>query len=134
MLGIVLEAASSFSAAVIAGTLRIRSRGEVEAGEGVARQFASGVEALSATPTAAILLLFAALDTLVAGAYPVLYIPISQHLGTDSDSYGYLLAASAIGGIAGAALADRLGAPKRLAPTIVGGLVVQAVPCALTPL
>jgi MFS family permease len=43
-----------------------------------------------------------------------------------------LLAGSALGGLLAAALADRLSRSTRLAPVIVGGIVLQALPFAVT--
>ena len=48
--------------------------------------------------------------------------------------YSYLLAGNALGGLLAAALADRLSRSPRLAPVIVGGILLQAVPFALTTL
>lgn len=134
VVGVGLNAASFFVAAAISWRLRVRSRGAAEPGESVVRQALAGLGALRDTPTATVLLLFLALDTVLAGAYTVVYIPISEHLGTGSAGYGYLLAAAAVGGIVGAALADRLSAGHRVAPVILGAILVQAVPYALTPL
>lgn len=133
LIAIGLNAASFFVAAGIARSLTVRSRGTAVAGENVLTHFRDGVQALRATPTAAVLLVFAALATLLAGAFTVVYIPISQHLGTGSSGYGYLLVAAAVGGVAGAAVADRLSAARRLAPIIVGGLLLESLPYAITP-
>jgi MFS family permease len=92
------------------------------------------MRALRETPTAAVLLLFAALDTVLAGTCSVVFIPISEHLGTGTGGYSYLLAGAALGGVLGAAVADRLSAAQRLAPVIVGGLLLQSLPFALTAL
>ncbi len=131
-IGVSINAASYFVAAGLALALRVRSRGDAAPGESVVRQILDGVAALRSTPTAAILLFFAALDTTLAGAYTVIYIPISQHIGMGTQGYGYLLAGAAVGGILGALLADRLSRAKRLAPIIVGGVLVQSIPYALT--
>jgi MFS family permease len=133
VVGTAVNAASFFIAATIAWSLAVRSHGDAEAGRSAIAQFVDGVRALRAAPTAAVLLVFAALDTLLCGTFTVVYIPISEHLGTGSNGYSYLLAAAAVGGVAGAAVADRLSAARRLAPVIVGGLVLQALPYALTP-
>lgn len=131
-IGLSINAASYFIAAFLAMTLRVRSRGDAAPGERIIQQVLDGVDALRRTPTAAILLLFAALDTMLAGAYTVVFIPISQHLGMGTQGYGYLLAGSAIGGIIGATVADRLSRARRLAPIIVGGLLIQSIPYVLT--
>ncbi|MBC7590841.1 MAG: MFS transporter, partial [Salinibacterium sp.] len=130
--GVSINAVSYFIAAFLTMMLRVRSRGDAAPGERIIRQVLDGVDALRRTPTAAILLLFAALDTMLAGAYTVVFIPISQHLGMGTQGYGYLLAGAAIGGIIGASVADRLSRARRLAPIIVGGLLIQSIPYALT--
>lgn len=131
-IGVGFNAASYFAAAILALFLRVRSRGDAAPGERLVRQILDGVNALRATPTAAVLVLFAALDTMLAGAYTVVYIPISTHVGMGTQGYGYLLAGAAVGGIVGALVADRLSRARRLAPIIVGGVVVQSIPYALT--
>lgn len=133
-IGVSLNAASYFIAAFLALALRVRSHGDAAPGESIVRQILDGVDALRRTPTAAILVLFAALDTMLAGAYTVVFIPISQHLGMRTQGYGYLLAGMAIGGIIGASVADRLSRARRLAPIIVGGLLIQSIPYVLTAL
>jgi MFS family permease len=90
------------------------------------------LSALRAERVATVLVLFCALDSAVYGASTVLYVPISQQLGTGTDGFGYLLAGSALGGVIAAGLANRLSASPRLAPIILGGIVLQAVPFALT--
>jgi MFS family permease len=79
-----------------------------------------------------VLLLFLTLDTVVAGTASVVFIPISEQLGTGSGGYGYLLAGSALGGVLGAAVADRASASPRLAAIIVGGLLAESLPFAFT--
>jgi MFS family permease len=134
VLGLATNAVSFFVAAGVAWALRVRSRGSAERGEGLLRPVLTGMRALRETPTAAALLLFAALDTVLAGTCSVVLIPISEHLGTGTGGYSYLLAGAAFGGVLGAGVADRLSAAQRLAPVIVGGLLLQAVPFALTAL
>src|SRR4051794_4055376 len=130
---IVLNAISFLVAALCVSRVRTKSRGGGgEAGEGVARQLADGFAALRKQRIAAVLILFCALDSAIFGASTVLYAPISQHLGTGVTGYSYLLAGNALGGLLAAALADRLSRSPRLAPVIVGGILLQAVPFALT--
>jgi MFS family permease len=132
ILGLALNAASYFVAAALAYSLRVRSRGTAERGQGLLRPLLSGVRALREAPTAGVLLLFLTLDTALAGTASVVFIPISEHLGTGSGGYGYLLAGSALGGVLGAAVADRASASRRLAAIIVGGLLAESLPFAFT--
>jgi MFS family permease len=131
-IGVSLNAFSYFAAAILAYLLTVHSRGEAVAGEPLLGQVLEGVAALRAAPTAAVLVLFAALDTMLAGAYTVVFIPMSAHLGMGTQGYGYLLAGMAVGGIAGALVADRLSRARRLAPIIAGGVVLQSIPYAIT--
>jgi MFS family permease len=132
-IAIVLNAVSFLVAALCVSRVRTKSKGGGgEAGEGVGRQLADGFAALGKQRIAAVLILFCALDSAVFGASTVLYAPISEHLGTGVAGYSYLLAGSALGGLLAAALADRLSRSTRLAPVIVGGIVLQALPFALT--
>ena len=59
---------------------------------------------------------------------PCSYVPLSIRLGTGADGYGYLLAGSALGGVLGAGLANRLSGAGRLAPVIMGSICLQALP------
>jgi len=127
-----LNALSFLVAALFVFGLDVRSTGEAEEGESVVKAFTNGLSALRAERVATVLVLFCALDSAVYGASTVLYVPISQQLGTGNDGYGYLLAGSALGGVIAAGLANRLSASSRLAPIIVGGIVLQAAPFALT--
>ena len=78
------------------------------------------------------MILFCALDSAVYGAATVLYVPLSVRLGTGPNGYSYLLACSALGGLLGAGLANRLSGASRLAPVIMGSICLQAVPYLLT--
>ena len=77
-------------------------------------------------------ILFCALDSAVYGAATVLYVPLSVRLGTGPNGYSYLLAGSALGGLLGAGLANRLSGASRLAPVIMGSICLQALPFLLT--
>ncbi|MEY2403023.1 MAG: hypothetical protein QOD38_574 [Acidimicrobiaceae bacterium] len=128
-----LNALSFLAAALLVFRVRIRSRGDVpEEGESAFRAFLDGVNALRSERIATVLVLFCALDSAVYGASTVLFVPISEQLGTGSDGFGYLLAGSALGGVIAAGLANRLSASRRLAPIIVAGIACQAVPYGLT--
>ena len=53
-------------------------------------------------------------------------------MGTGANGYSYLLAGSALGGLLGAGLANRLSGASRLAPVIMGSICLQALPFLLT--
>jgi MFS family permease len=128
VVGVAVNAASFLAAAAIISRLRVRSRGGAGAEGGSLQQWVIGVKALGARRVAVALVLFAALDSAVYGAAMVLYVPLSIRLGTGTNGYSYLLAGSALGGVLGAGLANRLSSVSRLAPVIMGSLCLQALP------
>jgi MFS family permease len=133
VVAIALDAVTFLIAAFLASLLRVRSRGDAsEHGESAFKAFADGLKALRSNRTATVLVLFCALDSGIYGAATVLYVGMSDQLGTGADGYGYLLAGSALGGVISAGVASRLSASRRLAPVILCGIAVQAVPYALT--
>ena len=127
-----LNTLSFVAAAALVSRVRTRSHGEGHAGERVLRQLADGLAVVRRQRVAAILILFCALDSAVYGAAMVLYAPLSEHLGTGSEGYSYLRAGTAVGGLVAASLADRASRSARLAPVILGGILLQSIPFALT--
>jgi CRP-like cAMP-binding protein len=128
VVGVTINAASFVLAAGLTARLRIRSRGGGAEAGNLRQQWAAGVRALSSHRVALAIVLFAALDSAVYGASTVLYVPLSIRLGTGANGYSYLLAGSALGGVLGAVLAERLSRASRLAPVIVGSICLQALP------
>jgi len=128
VIGVAINAASFAIAAGVTSRLSVRSRGGAGAEGSTARQWAAGLRALRAQPVALAIMLFAALDSAVYGASTVLYVPLSIRLGTGPNGYSYLLAGAALGGVLGAALANRLSGASRLAPVIMGSICLQALP------
>jgi MFS family permease len=132
VVSVALNAASFAAAAAIVARMRVRSRGSGRTGDSAARQLAAGLRTLAAQPVAVAAILFYALDSAVYGAATVLYVPLSVRVGTGPDGYSYLLAGAAFGGLLGAGLANRLSGASRLAPIIMGGICLQALPFLLT--
>jgi len=132
VVGVAINAASFAVAAAIVTRLRVRSRGGGSAEDSTAQQWAAGLRSLAAQPVAVAVILFCALDSAVYGAASVLYVPLSVRLGTGPSGSSYLLAGSALGGLLGAGLANRLSGASRLAPVIMGSICVQALPFLLT--
>jgi MFS family permease len=132
VVGVAINAASFAVAAAIVARLRIRSRSGGSDGDSTAQQWAAGLRSLAAQPVAVAVILFCALDSAVYGAASVLYVPLSVRLGTGPNGSSYLLAGSALGGLLGAGLANRLSGVSRLAPVIMGSICVQALPFLLT--
>jgi MFS family permease len=130
--GITLNALSFLMSALVVYRLKVRSKGAAGAsGESLFAQVSAGVGALWNAPVALTLVLFCCLDSAVYGAATVIYVPLSDHLGTGSNGYSYLLAADALGGVLIAGLANRFGSASRLAPLIVAGMLMLALPYAV---
>jgi len=134
-LAILVNAISFGVAAVMVQTLSVRSKpSDVTDGgrAGPMRQIADGFRAVTSSSTAAVLVAFSVLASFVYGTDTVLFVPISNtQLGTGASGYGYLLAGLGVGGVAGAAVVNRLAASRRLTPAIFGGMAVYCLPTAL---
>ena len=130
--GIAANAISFLVAALLVQRLKVRSTGGAEVGGKLLDQWLTGLRALSGERTAFVLVVFCALDSAIYGAATVIYAPLSQHLGTGTNGYSYLLAGSAFGGVIGATLANRFSASSRLAPIIVGSICLEALPFVAT--
>ena len=128
-----LNAATYLLAAGLYARVRTRSHGDA-APEGESRftQWSAGVRAIGRTRAAVLLAVFLGLGSAIYGASIVLYAPMSEQFGTGAKGYSYLLAASAAGSVLIAVLADKLSARTRLAPLLIGALVVEAVPFGLS--
>lgn len=132
VVGIAFNSASFVVALVLVLRLSVRSRGDASRGEPVVDVWLAGVRALAGQRTALTLVIFCALDTMIYGASSVLYAPLSVRLGTGTKGYSYLLAASALGSVIAAGLANRLATARRLGAVIVGSIILQAAPFAVT--
>ena len=132
VIGVAVNAASFVIAAVIVARLSVRSTGDGATDGNAVQQLTVGLKALVAQRTALVIVLFCALDSAIYGASTVLFVPLSIRLGTGPSGYSYLLAGSALGGVLGAGLANRLSRAGRLAPVIMGSLCLQALPFLLT--
>ena len=100
VVAIMLDAGTYLVAAFLASRLHVRSRGDAsEHGESAFTAFMDGLKALHSNRTATVLVLFCALDSGIYGAATVLYVRISDQLGSGADGYGYLLAGASLGGV-----------------------------------
>jgi MFS family permease len=132
---VALNALSFLAAALLLTQVRVRSHGGAGAeGESLGAQITAGLSALRQEPVALALVLFCALDSAVYGASTVLYVPMSLKFGTGTSGYSYLIAAMSLGGVAVAGLVGRISKSGRLAPVIVGGMCLLALPYAATTL
>jgi CRP-like cAMP-binding protein/predicted MFS family arabinose efflux permease len=130
-IGVAVNAASFLGAALLVTRMTVRSRGDAgAAGEGLVRQVIDGLKALVQRRVALVLVLFCALDSMVYAASTVINVPLSEHLGTGSEGYSYLIAGFALGGVLAAGLANRVSASHRLAPVILLGMFALALPFA----
>ena len=128
-----LNAASYLLASVVYLRVRTRSHGDAAPeGEGRLAQWTAGVRAIARTRAALLLSVFLGLGSSIYGASIVLYAPMSAQFGTGAKGYSYLLAASALGSVVIAVGADKLSGRSRLAPLLVGALVVESVPFGLS--
>jgi MFS family permease len=124
-----LNAISYLVAAALYLQVRTRSRGDAGTKEeSRLAQWSAGVRALGRTRATVLLTVFLGIASAVYGAAIVVYAPLSISFGTGPDGYSYLLAASALGSVLAAFLAEQLSARTRLAPLLVGAIVVEAVP------
>jgi MFS family permease len=131
--GITLNAMTFLASALLVLRLDVRSRGGAgQQGEGILSQFGAGIQAIRRAPMVIILIVFCYLDSAVYGAATVIYVPLSERLGTGSNGYSYLLAGASLGGVLLAALANRLSASSRLAPVMLLGMLMLALPFAAT--
>lgn len=132
--GVVANCASFALTWLLLAAVRVRSRGSTAEDDiGLLRQLGAGIGALQRDATASTLVGFCALGTAVYGSSTVLYVPMSERFGTGSNGYSYLLAGAALGGVLGAVAVGRVDAP-RLAPAILGGMLLLALPFAVTAL
>jgi MFS family permease len=131
-IGVVVNAVSFVIAAAIVLRLQVRATGGAQGDGNAFSQWLVGLRALTNQRVALMLVLFCALDSAIYGASTVVYIPLSEHLGTGSSGYSYLLAGAALGGVIAAGLANKLSKSSRLAPVILGSIILQALPFAVT--
>jgi MFS family permease len=95
-------------------------------------QMLVGVRTILSSGSAAVLVGFCLLVTLVYGIDCVQFVLISREvLGTGAEGYGYLLAGLGVGGVAVGALVVRLERLPRLSAIIVTGVVAYCVPTLL---
>lgn len=134
-LAIAVNAVSFAVAAVMLRALSVRSRPRDVTNGGAAgplRQVVDGFRALSSSAAVATFVAFSVLASFVYGTDTVLFVPISRlQLHTGASGYGYLLAGLGVGGVAGAAVVNRLAARTRLAGAILGGMALYCLPTAL---
>jgi CRP-like cAMP-binding protein len=96
------------------------------------RQMLVGVRAIASSATATILVSYSLLASFVYGVDTVQFVVLSEEqLRTGASGYGYLLAGLGTGGVAAAALVNRLAAWPRLGTVILVGMAVYCLPTLL---
>jgi len=130
-----VNAGSFLISAALVSRIRARTRPVDVTEEGsarVLRQLTVGLRTMAALPAARTLVAYSGLVSFVYGTDTVLLLDVSAHrLGTGSRGFGYLLAGLGLGGIAMAAVMDRVARLPRLAPIIVAGTAGYCLPTAL---
>lgn len=129
------NAASFGLSALIVGRLSIRSR-PVDVTEGGTAgpltQMMVGMRTIVALPAARSLVTLCAVTSFIYGTDTVLFVAVSQHrLGLGSEGFGYLMAGLGVGGILMAPAMDRVSQMANLAPVMLAGLVLYAVPTSI---
>jgi CRP-like cAMP-binding protein len=128
-IGAGINALSFAVAAVIVLRLRVRSKGGAgEEGGGALAQWVTGLRALAKERVALTLVMYCALDSAIFGACVVVYVPLSERLGTGTNGYSYLIAGQALGGVLAAGIANRLSSSSRLTFVIFGSILLQSLP------
>jgi MFS family permease len=124
----------AFAALCVVG-MRVRSTPTdvTERGTNPFAQMSVGFHALRELPRVRLLILLSLLATAVYGTDTVLFAPVARHLHAASDGYGYLITGLAIGGIAVAALVNRLARKTNLSLWIGVGMAAYCLPTALIP-
>ncbi|TAM85722.1 MAG: MFS transporter, partial [Jatrophihabitans sp.] len=130
-----VNAASFLVSALLVIRIKVRSKPVDVTEDGAAgpvRQMLVGVRAIVSTTAARLLVAYSVLASFVYGVDTVQFLLISrERLGTGSDGYGYLLAGLGVGGIAAAALVNRISAWPRLGTAILAGMSLYCLPTLL---
>lgn len=121
--------------AITVGRIRGRSK-PVDVSEGGKlgpfRQMLVGAKAITSSSSAAALVAYSLLATMVFGFDTVQFVVLSRDvLGTAAEGYGYLLAGLGVGGVLAAPLVVRLEQLPRLGWVILVGMAVYCLPTLL---
>ncbi len=130
-----VNALSFLWSAVVVSRMRIRSKpiDVTEGGHtGPVKQMLVGIQTIASSATAATLVAYSVIASFVYGVDTVQFVVLSeQQLGTGAKGYGYLLAGLGVGGIAAAALVNRISSWPRLGTAILAGMAVYCLPTLL---
>jgi len=110
----------AFSAALISGIRRGAGRGRTTDARGAGQQFRHGLRTAWSTRFVVPLILVVAAAELVYGAQTVqLVVYADEKLGLGAAGYGWLLAASGVGGVLSAVVNGRLAASTRVSVIVI---------------
>jgi MFS family permease len=115
-------------------TILIRERSTpvdvTEGGEaGPLKQMQVGMKAIASSASAATLVAYSVIATIVFGIDTVLFVVLSRDiLGTGAEGYGYLLAGLGVGGVVAAGLVTRLERLPKLGTIILLGMAAYCLP------
>ncbi|WP_329132070.1 MFS transporter [Streptomyces sp. NBC_01476] len=126
-----LDATSFLVSAALVATMRgvrAKDRPAAEPGRSIRADITDGIRRLWGDPVVRMLAVALCLMnvTLTAG-FSVMVLYARDRLGMSDIGYGFLLSASAVGGVLGAALAPRLQSWFRVSLLLRGGLVIETL-------
>src|SRR6266702_4363994 len=130
-----VNALSFLWSAIVVSRIRIRSKpvDVTEGGQtGPVKQMMVGIQTIASSATAATLVAYSVIASFVYGVDTVQFVVLSEErLGTGAKGYGYLLAGLGVGGIAAAALVNRISSWPRLGTAILTGMAIYCLPTLL---
>ncbi len=125
---IAVNACGYVLAAALYWSMSIRSKGDAEEAPGVMRQWVAGLQALAGRPYAMALAVCTVLSAALYGPELVFFAELTNHLDLQEAGYSSFFAASAVGGVAIALVADRMASSSYLSLLVVGCLILQGAP------
>jgi predicted MFS family arabinose efflux permease len=130
-----VNALSFLVSAIVVGRVKARST-PVDVTDGGAsgplRQMLVGVQAITSSATAALLVLYSVVASFVYGVDTVQFLFLARdRLHTGSNGYGYLLAGLGVGGVLAAGLVNKISSWPRLGTAILAGMALYCLPTLL---
>jgi MFS family permease len=132
VLGVGLNALTYGIAGLLYSRMTVRSHDAAdEAGEPVWIQWRTGIQALASRPYAIALTLCMVISTALDAGYTVVFVEFTQHLDLGDSGYSLFFAATAVGGVLVALVADQVAERAKLGAVIAGCLMLQGFPLVL---
>jgi MFS family permease len=125
-----IDAVTFLISALLVSRIRARSvPTDVTQDGGVLKQMSVGILAIARSSTAALLVSFTVVTTMLYGVDTVLFVFLSRdRLGTGASGYGYLLVALGVGGVIAAAFVNKLAALPKLSAVLTIGMIAFTLP------